>query len=595
MTTKRTAILFIVLGTLCAPIDTLWSSAGCKEYTISSINIAYIIEGFGPGVTAHYRIELDNGFYYSNEREIDPDVIQGLSESFTDFYEGTESEGKFEGFDFYPYFFVNVQLIDGKEITLESHTTNRCLIPWNIFCEGAHYVQYNGKIPSALFRILKELGDKCWLPWYDKEARWGCYSHPVPERHRTAGMSDDFPTTAGEPTLEEGKGNQRLLWEVDLQETIIEEPVCADGNVIVKTCSRVIALDMKGEILWEVAFRDPERKSSCSPHFSILGDTAGIVAHQGTVCVSGPDSWVYCVDAQTGDVLWEYDTQYIYNPSLYMFEDFLLVFARGIFCFERNTGEKIWEIPKYTHGARKIYDDTFFFMYEELYQHYYAIADMYSGDIIWEVSSRGIGSLPAYDEGILYYYSFKTEGEDTFYSYDMEHEKTLWSYSCDSLRNARVFEDTILLVVGDELHCVNNLLLLDKGGSLIWEYTCPESNMCRKFHYAEVSDNTIYILLKGGIIQKLNKDTGEKMWEIEVRGKYVMMIEIYKNRIYVSADDGILYCLEVETGKVVWKFDTHKEVTQDFDDATARSSHIGDDLIFVATEEGIVYALYVGM
>lgn len=598
MNQKRVVILFITLGVISGPFDGL-QSFNSDEYTISALDITYTIDGFSPATEMHYRIEQKGEFYYSNEQKIDPEVVQQLSESFTDFYEAEEFEDGYEGLavaDFHPHFTVEVHLINGREMILESKSESYCLIPWNITYESKQYVQYNGKIPSALFKILKEIGDEYWLYWYDKETCWGCYPGKVPEEYCSKGLSDDFPTTIDRKTPEEERGIQHLLWEVNIQEKILEKPAYYDGKVFVLTCKKLISFDTKGEKEWEVAFRDPEKPYSCSPDFSKLRKTRKLLVHNGIVHVSGPDSWVYSVDAQTGDVLWEYDTMYVYNPLLQVFEDYLVVFARGIICFEGRTGEKIWEIALYTHTGW-IQDDKIFFTYEKDYNLYRAIADIYTGDIIWEEKSSEI-RMCLYDDGFIYIlYSACGRGDeycDTFVSVDIKNHERVWSHEYENFSHFAVFEDSILLTITDEGgDYLDTLVLLDKKGFVIWEYTYTKkyikwypSPSLRAFH------DKIFLLSREGIIQVFDKQTGEKLWETEIRGTEVTSLQGYENRVYLFANDGILYCLEVNTGRILWKFDTKKEVMDFFgDESNACSSEVEDDLIFVATVEGELYAL----
>ncbi|KYK32825.1 MAG: hypothetical protein AYK19_14850 [Theionarchaea archaeon DG-70-1] len=598
MNQKRAVILFITLGVISGPFDGLWSSYS-DEYTISALDITYTLDRFGPTTEIHYRIEQKGEFYYSNEQEIDPGLIQGLSQSFTDFYEAEKFEDGYESliaFDFNPHFIAEVHLINGRDMILESKSDSYCLIPWNIVYESKQYVQYNGKIPSALFKILKEIGDEYLLYWYDKEICWECYPGKVPEEYCSKGLSDDFSTTIDKKTPEEERGIQHLLWEVNLQERILEKPAYHDGKVFVITCKRLISFDTKGEKEWEVPFRDPERKASCSPDFSGLRGTRKLVVHNGIVYASGPDSWVYGVDAQTGDVLWEYDTMYVYNPLLQVFEDYLVVFARGIICFEGRTGEKIWEISLYTHTGW-IQDDKIFFEYQKINDIYRAIADIYTGDIIWEEKSSEIG-MCLYDDGFIYIlYPTCGRGDeycDILVSVDIKNHEKVWSYENENFGHFAVFEDSILLAITDEeKDYLDTLILLDKKGFVIWEYTYSRKYIrCWPPPSLRAFRDKIFLLSREGIIQTFDKETGEKLWETEIRGTEVTSLQVYENRVYLFANDGILYCLEVNTGRILWKFDTKKEVMDfDGDEPNACSSEVEDDLIFVATVEGKLYAL----
>ena len=165
--------------------------------------------------------------------------------------------------------------------------------------DGKLYVQYNGKIPSALIRILVTLDDG-WS--FFKESLWGCYSAVVPDRYQRKGISKDFPESKMLITPEEKLGENHLLWKAHLGSPIISSPVYADGRVFVISMDHVISLDAKtGEKIWDLPFEEFDKDG---PLWYYSAEEK-IAVYNGVVYVCAPDSVVYALDCDTGDILWK--------------------------------------------------------------------------------------------------------------------------------------------------------------------------------------------------------------------------------------------------------------------------------------------------
>jgi len=137
MNQERAVILLTILGIISGSSEGLWSIPDSNKYAISWLDIMY--SDFKTEV--HYRIEQKGEFYYSNKQEIDPELIQQLSESFTDFYENIDYEGSSIVPDYYEHLlYVEVYLINGKEMILGSDSDRYCYIPWNIIYEGKYCI-----------------------------------------------------------------------------------------------------------------------------------------------------------------------------------------------------------------------------------------------------------------------------------------------------------------------------------------------------------------------------------------------------------------------------------------------------------------------
>ncbi|MGC1121327.1 MAG: PQQ-binding-like beta-propeller repeat protein [Candidatus Methanofastidiosia archaeon] len=463
------------------------------------------------------------------------------------------------------------------------------------------YVQYNGKIPAALLKILDAL-DWEWSP--DKESRWGCYSAVVPERYLKKGVSVDFPQSAAVLPAEQEAGKEHLLWNVSLGSPAISSPVYANGKVFTISLDSVSAFDGRtGKKVWEVPFEEYDKNE----YLSYYANKGRIAAYEGVLYVCAPDSWVYSLDCETGNVVWKYRVNGQSN-FLKSFYDKIIVRCRfspdgcrGMFCLDRRTGEKIWEVERVT-SLETIDEDMI--LYEPKIG-YWTVIDSDTGEELWKDELREFDDV-ILSEGRVYY---KMQEENIIVCKDVRSLEEMWSFdykeSCSptDLREKKLFfleatENGILLgtsvpgfsVSKRELHSVT---LLDLNGAVIWSYYYPPKTI--EYNSGSISRFRIiqdrgYFTHDRGVMDVFDLKAGDRLWRTEVRGTRILDIEVFEHE-YTYANDGRIYCLDKDTGEILWLFETEKDFAKFSDDfEPIFASRIGDGLIFIATKYGNVFA-----
>jgi outer membrane protein assembly factor BamB len=545
---------------------------------ISRIEITYA--EYDPTVLYRfYRIEDIDGVYYSNTGEkIESVLVRSLSESFTDLYESQyEYVYNFFRSDYSPHFTVVVTLAAG-EIVIRSDSSYHCFIPWNITYNGVTYVQYNGKIPSALFKIMQRIEPLHWAT-YDKEARWGCYE-AVPLKGYEPSCT--FPITHVVTTPEEEKGTQHMLWHTRVKSPVIGRPYSTQKRVFVMASNRMMSLDAEtGALVWEVPFE----KEATTP---FLYSAENVLVYQGAVYCSAPDSWVYSLDYKTGALLWKYKTGAQYSFPIKIIDDNLLALTGGITCLDGKTGALIWEITDDTWNEKFYQDKILIEGYKE--DSYRALLDSKTGAVIWKEDLFSV-IHPVYHDGTLFY---SRPAERLFGSINVESTEELWTYFCGkTVGYAEILEEKILLVLFDRRELLlDSLVLLTMDGREIWTYTYPDP-IRWEYGYAvqgSIRDDTLFLMREGGIVEAFSIEDEKRIWETEVRGTKITQVQVYEENIYLSANDGNIYCLNPETGKILWVFRAEHVLARFPDDVWIYLSEIEDGLFFVATGEGNLYA-----
>lgn len=316
-------VIILIQAGLFFPTTKIAEEPACIE----KVEISYEVVYFPGADEKHYTITRENGEYHSDTGEdINPEQIQYLMASLTDLYEVEEFETSYDGhiiFDFYPYFEVTITSTPGK-IVLGSHSSFHCFIPWNVDFYGRKFVQFNGKIPSALFKILVELDDY-WknhgIRDYDKIARWGCYSPIVPEYHVEEDFSPYFPHSGSAISPEARVGARHVKWKRDVG-FYLGDPILADGSVFFTNSRTVTCIHSKtGKTLWNHTAKGRIPLSHGSHQY---------VQYRDGYLIVSTENGVTCLDADSGTVLWDIDTLPVADAPVYHAGSLLM----GV---ERNT------------------------------------------------------------------------------------------------------------------------------------------------------------------------------------------------------------------------------------------------------------------
>ncbi|MGD2247591.1 MAG: PQQ-binding-like beta-propeller repeat protein [Candidatus Methanofastidiosia archaeon] len=595
-------------------------------YNISHVEIYYYAEMFGPQpVVSHtYKLKKAGSVYISDTgKRISPYLVEQLLSSLTDLYESDEYENTYDEYRrtcYYPHYKVTITLLDGTQIILESHSNYHCWIPWNITYNNKTYVQYNGKIPSALLKLHTALID---MP-EDFFVEYGCFPAPVPQRYKEKGISPDFPASTYVVTPEKLASISHVQWKMDTESSIVvsslfiggkavvltretvtvvhpgtggliwrnhcgkitSKPVYENGTLFISTTEKVMALKFKtGEIKWQTRMPEQLHTSRGYLHETLLYDTMLFVSVKGGV---------YCFNRYTGELIWEHCEEGPYYADLYIIEDNLIVRGAGVRVFNANTGALLWEImgDYYTkiRSCTITGDDRILIRTEHLIDGFYwNFVHTDTGNILWK--SRLYNAVYLQYHNKMLYYSNPVY--ERIVCLDTESMKEIWSYPyTDSIGGIKIIGDTIAFleyIEKDHIEWVTRLVFLDFDGHLIWQHTYAEGERYWSSSILNIPfyDDTLFFI-RGNTIKAVNKNTGEHIWLTEVMGPYITSFDIHYNTIYVTSDDSRLYCIDMETGGIKWYYELEKEIFYS-EWHTVTDPEFNNNFIAVATYRGDIF------
>ncbi len=392
---------------------------------------------------------------------------------------------------------------------------------------------------------------------------------------------------------------------------------------------------------------------SFEPHQVALNATTGEILWDtettGAMCFSGSyyegkllkaaeqDNTFYCFDAETGNILWEYNPEtqlgYWVSGSAVAYDMVYELNKDGcLYALDVNSGELVWkyEGPGYLYwpgwpvvGDGKIYTTTgqrvsihpYTLEYSESE---FVCLDAYTGQLLWELPIEAYSpresTAIAYGNLYLipgYIEEFKMNSYVTLdevwaigsepwsmWRSDSENSGTgqsgpmnlnvRWKFatgggvvSTPSIAEGRVY-------VGSQ---DKNIYCLDaRDGRFLWNFTTG----ARIKSSPAVVNGKVYVGPDDGYVYCLGAKDGNLIWERYVSGYIEAHFDVVtgirsspivvNGRVYVGSLDTNLYCLDAEDGEVKWAYKTEGLITS--------SPAVADGAVYVTSQEPTSGALY---
>lgn len=316
-------------------------------------------------------------------------------------------------------------------------------------------------------------------------------------------------------------------------------------------------------ILWE------------SQLFNDYSDSAPVIV-DGKVYIGSNLGIFYCLDAYTGEEIWNYSLGSNFGVGTPALFDNKVYFGGTsnpnvcLYCLNANTGNDVWifmtngvAICSVTVADEKIYfcsqDDSFYCL------------NAYTGEEVWN-SSIGSGSIsPVVTDGKLYV------GGNKLYCLNANTGNEIWNYNTGVL----VYPPTVCngkVYVGEayqKFYCFNA-----ETGAKIWDYTAGNP----PYSTPAVAYGKVYFSNGGippgdGKLTCLNAETGGKIWDREFPYRYQdSSPAIADGKVYFS--NGNIFCMNADNGQIIWEYETL---------AGLSSSAIANGKLYIGNNDGVIY------
>ena len=346
-------------------------------------------------------------------------------------------------------------------------------------------------------------------------------------------LADDWPMFRHDPahtgyTIDELGDQPELLWSFKAGGKIYNSPIISNGNVIFYSKdNNVYCLDEDtGHLIWR-------RRT---------GGHCYLAADRDKLFMIGPGkNGIRCLNKNTGELIWKRKVRassppVIVNKKIFMnFDCGESKTPSGTCCLDEDTGKLIWSTklmgniwtPESSPAVKdgKIFVCSTETMYGRLYGR--------SGGVFCLNERTG--------EQILHYTTRQYRIQEI-----IKMRKKGIRFSHGQFRSSAVLTNNTLIAICSDgmLHC------LDKdSGRLLWnsqiEVTCDAHPSIANGKIYVSGDNVIYCL--GG------RDLKSIVWKSKIEGSFVFTSPIVAGgRVICISDDGKIFSLDANTGKLYW-------------------------------------------
>jgi outer membrane protein assembly factor BamB len=311
----------------------------------------------------------------------------------------------------------------------------------------------------------------------------------------------------------------------------------------------------------------------------------------GSRNISHPN-WVYCLDENSGDVIWKSSVGGMVEDSSPAVVDgrvYIGCTDSKVYCIDASNGKVLWtfqsELAPVTLSSQvhsspavvggKVYigsnDGNVYCLYAE------------NGGLVWNYPIRCyIYSSPAVVEGNVYIASYiapqpgGNSNINTVYCLNAETGEFVWRFQTGgNVYSSPVVVDGKVYIGSDDdyVYCLDA-----STGNKLWDYPTGGSVSSSP----AISNGKVYVGSGDFNVYCLNAEDGSENWSFPTGSRVHSSPAIADGKVYVGSYDGKFYCLNAETGDFVWSYQTGNLVHS--------SPAVADNRVFVGSYDGYLYA-----
>ena len=376
--------------------------------------------------------------------------------------------------------------------------------------------------------------------------------------------------TPGVP-IEPPPTDSASLWSFQTGGWVVNAPTAANGVVYAGSDDTyVYALDAaSGQMVWSFETGDAIRSSP--------------TVANGVVYVGSNDNHVYALDAATGEMLWKHDTSKAVQYSPVVNYGMVYIGARGdvdysVHALDALTGEQVWAAEEpYPYGAEFAVTVANGKLYAPGESGEFYAMNASTGDVLWSISvGMGGESPPAVLDGVVY-----LTAVNTAYALDEATGEENWSYGTEmypAVDHPAVVVDGVYYFAPD-----TNLYALDvTTGHMNWRYVADDLITDAPV----AAEGMVYVRAESGVLHAVDAGSGSLAWSWENTDSALRSPTALNGFLIAESADGNLRVLVAATGEEVWSF------SKGYFDGVP-SYTVADGVLYVGALDGSVYAFAV--
>jgi len=301
---------------------------------------------------------------------------------------------------------------------------------------------------------------------------------------------------------------------------------------------------MLGRDLWHTGYSQSTSPDTNSTLWTYGQGSGNIAIAYGRVYSGSMGGNVFCLDAFTGELKWNFNTGgYVYGaPAVSNCLVFIGSADSQYYCLNASTGMKKWSFATGGLGdsSPAVSNGRVYFGSRD--KKVYCL-DRDSGNLIWQFATGDLIELssPAIDDGKLFICSW----DGGIYCLNASTGSSIWTYSTSNkIYGSPTVSEGLVFVGATNLYCIN-----ETSGALIWsksgggDVVTPTAVYGNKLFWGSSS-----------ALLCLNKYNGTLIWSYQKPVNPRTFIAVGGNKVFFLGTDKNLYSVNAENGALVWYF-----------------------------------------
>ena len=316
-------------------------------------------------------------------------------------------------------------------------------------------------------------------------------------------------------------------------------PAVSGNRVYVGSDSRKLyCLDaLTGEVVWEF-------KAAYEVFASPV--VAGGRVFVGEGLHYSEDSKLYCLDAVTGQQQWAFQTgsHIEFSPTLYDGRVTFCACEDGVYCVDPESGQELWHFEGVHADVSPVVSDKGVFFGNIYGKPNFWCLDRRTGQLRWKrPAPYGVCGTPSTDgERVCF-----GLGNGTFALSHAEPRGSVWCLSASD-------------------------------GSKLWEREVGDAVLTA----VALTGGKALFGSRDGLLYCVEALTGEVHWSFDTEEPVLSSPAVTGGRAYFGSNDGHLYCVSLDTGEELWKYDT-SQVTFSADARVIASPAVASGRVYVGS------------
>ncbi len=294
--------------------------------------------------------------------------------------------------------------------------------------------------------------------------------------------------------------------------------------------------------------------------------TSSLCAADGQICFGSQDTYVYCLNARTGDLIWKFKTggpiessPAIANGAVYVVSDDGYIYGlnaeNGSLLWMKYIGSDYAAIFSSVQMVRSSPTISGNNLYVGSVDGNLYCLNAETGTANWVYNAEGIvTSSPAVDNGAVYIASQEsTNGE--LYKLNADNGTLIWQIALSNQDQSTSINMDASSVLADGMVYISCNQLAYYGinattGNVVWTYLCKEGG--------SLIDSPIYLngelyLTDGSFLISVNATNGAPLWDVPVNATSLVSLTYADSKFYLADDLRTIYVLNATDGsKISW-------------------------------------------